>query len=267
MEKDKKLISILITHYNRPEDLLKCLNAIKKIGIKNYEIVVSDDGSKIENIELLKQYDIDKLLLSKTNQGLAANINRGIDACHGKYIIYCQEDFILSPGIKHILTECMELLKIDRVDLIRFTANQNFKKLIKLTESISLIPKFSFKNILINFFQYSDHPFITKKKFYYKYGKYLENTSGRYGEMEYAIRIFKSKARIAITHDKLADVITGSESVLLNEEIGRHSKFKMNKNLKQIIRAFRLYFEWVFYNDKKRGLITYKNLRKVKPKC
>lgn len=262
MGKDKKLISILITHYNRPLDLLKCLDALKKINLTNFEIVVSDDGSDAENITLIKQYEIDKLILSKINQGLAANINKGIRACSGEYILYCQEDFILKPNLESILPECLELLTNNEVDLIRFTSNQNFRKLIELTDQISLIPKFSFKNILLNYYQYSDHPFITKKNFYDKYGNYLENTSGRYGEMEYAIRILKSSAKIAITKEKLADVVIGSKSILLNEENRKNSKIKVNKKLEQIIRAFRLYFEWALYRNGKRGLITYSNLRK-----
>ena len=104
MEQDKKLISILITHYNRPLDLLKCLNAIKEINLNNYETVVSDDGSEKENIDLLKQYKIDKLLLSETNKGLAANINKGIKACNGEYILYCQEDFVLKKELKTFLS-------------------------------------------------------------------------------------------------------------------------------------------------------------------
>lgn len=256
------MISFLITHYNRPLDLLKCLEAIKKLNISNFEIVVSDDGSTTENVKLIQQYEVDKLILSKKNQGLAANINKGIRACSSEYIFYCQEDFVLSPKIKTILPECNELLNTKEVDLIRFTANISFKKLIKLTDSISLIPKFSFQNFLLNYYQYSDHPFITKKNFYKKYGDYLENTSGRYGEMEYAIRIFKSKAKIAITNKKLASSVIGSKSVLLNEEKISKKKNILNKSTIRILRAFRLYFEWALYNKNRRGLITYKNLRK-----
>lgn len=262
MEKSKKLISFLITHYNRPFDLMACLEGIKGIHISNYEIVVSDDGSEDENVKLLKGYAIDKLLLSKTNQGLAANINKGIEACEGEYIIYCQEDFILNAQINSLLPECLELLDSRKVDMIRFTANYQFKKLIPLTSKVALIPKFSLKNFLLNYYQYSDHPFITKKSFFHKYGNYFENTSGRYGETEYAIRIFKSNAKIAITTKTLASSVIGSESVLVNETNLKSRDYKINKSLIKIARAFRLYLEWILYDKSKRGLHTYKNYRK-----
>lgn len=262
MEQDKKLISILITHYNRPLDLLKCLNAIKEINLNNYEIVVSDDGSEKENINLLKEYKIDKLLLSETNQGLAANINKGIKACNGEYILYCQEDFILSPELKSILPECFELLKTQKADMIRLRSNCEFKNLKRISKNVYLIPKFSIKNFLVNPFRYSDHPFITKNNFFSKFGFYLESTSGDYGETEYATRMFKSSAKIALVHNKYVSVVANSKSVIDRRLNSKTSKFKSkSKYLYKILRAFRLHFEWIFYNKSKRGLITYVNRR------
>ncbi|PKH67686.1 hypothetical protein CXF59_07205 [Flavobacterium sp. ALD4] len=261
MKKNKKLISFLITHYNRPLDLMECLEGIEKIQISDYEIVVSDDGSEVENIKLLQGYKINKLILSKTNQGLAANINKGIEACEGKYIIYCQEDFILNSDICTILPECFALLNNQKADMIRFSASYSFKKLIGISENIFLIPKFSFRNFLLNANQYSDHPFITTKKFYDTFGYYLENTSGDYGETEYAIRIFNSKAKIAILANKFVKQVEGSQSVMGRELDLNSVKLKLNKSLYKFARAFRLHFEFLFYNQASRGLITYKNYR------
>ncbi|MFV8339761.1 glycosyltransferase family 2 protein [Flavobacterium sp. LB3P21] len=94
MEISKKQISFLITHYNRPDDLLQCLTAIKSLNVSNSEIVVCDDASQEEHLKTIQDYEIDQLIVSKTNQGLAANINKGVNACKGEYIIYCQEDFL-----------------------------------------------------------------------------------------------------------------------------------------------------------------------------
>ncbi|SFF16027.1 glycosyltransferase family 2 protein [Flavobacterium xueshanense] len=261
MKISKKKISFLITHYNRPLDLLKCLKAIKSLNISDSEIVVCDDASQDKHLETIKDYEIDQLIVAKTNQGLAANINKGIEACQGEYIIYCQEDFVLNVQISNLLQEFLELLDSRKVDMIRFTSNSPFNKLIPLTAAVSLIPKFSFRNFLLNYYQYSDHPFITKKSFYLRYGTYLENTSGRYGETEYAIRILKSDAKIAITKKNLASLIEGSVSVLAHESDRDNKIFTINKSYLKVGRALRLYLECFLYNKAKRGLITYKNLR------
>ncbi|NNC50927.1 MAG: glycosyltransferase family 2 protein [Flaviramulus sp.] len=262
MKKSKPVISILITHYNRPTDLLQCVKAVHKANIANYEVVVSDDGSTIENIKIIETYNIDKLILSDVNNGLAANINKGLKACTGQYVIYCQEDFMIKPEINDIMSECINLLKSKKADLIRFSSYFQFNKLIWLTETISIIPKFSFYNFTQNYYRYSDHPFITKRSFYETYGYYLENTSGRYGEMEYGIRICNTSAKIAITNISYASTVEGSQSILINEFASKKLKVKFNKSFIKIARAIRLYFEWVFYDRKRRGLITYRNGRK-----
>ncbi|MFV8322598.1 glycosyltransferase family 2 protein [Flavobacterium sp. LS2R12] len=262
MENRKVQISFLITHYNRPDDLLQCLMAIKSLKVVDSEIVVSDDASQEEHLKIIQDYEIDKLITSRTNQGLAANINKGIRACQGEYIIYCQEDFILNSKIIDILPECFELLHSQRANMIRLKSDYEFKKLITLTQNIFLIPKFSFQNFLVNAYQYSDHPFITTREFYNNYGFYLENTSGDYGETEYAIRIFKSKSKIAIVPNKYISSVEGSKSVIDRNVKFKNPKFKINKSLIKIARAFRLHLECILYSKSKRGLVTYKNFRK-----
>jgi glycosyltransferase involved in cell wall biosynthesis len=89
-------ISFLVTHFNRPAALKSCIESIKKLSLAHYEIVVSDDGSAAENQKMIKELAIDKLLIAANNVGLASNLNKGIRACSGEYIVYCQEDFNLN---------------------------------------------------------------------------------------------------------------------------------------------------------------------------
>ena len=255
-------ISFLITHFNRPSDLKICIDAIRKLSLSNYEIVVSDDASIDQVQKVIKEFDVDKLVVSTENKGLAANLNQGIMACEGEYILYCQEDFILSFEVTNILEECLMLLNSEKVDMIRFVANYSFKKLLPLSMNIDLIPKFSFSNFFLNYYQYSDHPFITRASFFKRYGLYLENTSGRYGETEYAIRILKSDGKLGISKKAFASSIVGSVSVLQGETSIKNNSIKLNKSLLRLARAFRLYLECILYNKSKRGLVTYVNFRK-----
>ncbi len=258
-EKDIR-ISFLITHFNRPKQLKHCINYIKKLNLPSYEIIVSDDYSNSDIIEKIKTYKIDNLILSNFNQGLANNINKGVKACKGQFLIYCQEDFYAKDCLKDVLEECCAILDREDADMIRFITNVSFNKLIKLSNNISLIPKFSFSNFSQNYYQYSDHPFIVKRLFFETNGYYLENTSGDYGETEYAIRMLKSKIKIAITNDpKFTDALD-SVSVI-DRRIVKEQKIKISKKVIKILRAFRMYFECVFYNNNKRGLISYKNGR------
>ncbi|WP_282069499.1 glycosyltransferase family 2 protein [Olleya namhaensis] len=259
MKEQSIKISFLITHFNRPNQLEMCVNKIKDLKLDCCEIVVSDDCSKKEVVDLIKTFSIDQLVLAPFNQGLGANINKGIKACKGEYLIYCQEDFNVKESLKHILNECYSILDENNINMIRFISNVNFNKRFKLTRNVDLIPKFSFFNFYQNFYQYSDHPFIVRRLFFEQNGFYLENTSGDYGETEYAIRVCKSKIRIGITTEN--QVVDALNNFSVIDRKVKQNKIKLNKSVKKLLRAFRMYFEWLFYNKNKRGLITYKNGR------
>ena len=49
------MFSIIIPTYNRQNEIIRCLNSIKKQDFKDYEIIVVDNGSKDGSIELLEK--------------------------------------------------------------------------------------------------------------------------------------------------------------------------------------------------------------------
>ena len=259
----KKKISFLITHYNRFENLEICINAIRNSNIKfDYEIVISDDGSKKEIRDSINGLAVDQKIISEKNYGLAHNINKGMKACTGDFIFYCQDDFLINyeSNFAEVLEEAVSLLILDKLDLIRFRANYTFPHLISLSKSVFRIPKFAFENFLVNAFQYSDNPFLIKKGFYEEFGTYLESTSPDYGETEFAIRIFRSNARIGIINNGLIRDLDSSVSVIRgNDALAKKKQNKSIKKIKQYLRALRMHFEFICYNSKNRRLITYKN--------
>ena len=53
------MISVLITHFNRPKELKVCLEAFQDLNIDNVRYVVSDDGSDIPIQDNFKNLKID----------------------------------------------------------------------------------------------------------------------------------------------------------------------------------------------------------------
>ena len=53
------LISVIVTTYNSPEALKKCLDLFLLQKDKDFEIIVADDGSSSETKELIEKYEID----------------------------------------------------------------------------------------------------------------------------------------------------------------------------------------------------------------
>ncbi|MEP5253962.1 MAG: glycosyltransferase family 2 protein [Winogradskyella arenosi] len=255
------MLSILITHYNRSEALQQCVTAAHNVSWPMpYEVVVSDDGSNRQHVNAIKQIPKIKLVLAESNQGLAANINKGIQACTGTYLLYCQEDFLIKKEIECILPELFSLLDNKSLDMIRLRANYQFPKLNALEKHVYSIPKFSFKNFYYNAFQYSDNLFMTTPDFFIKNKLYLEHTSGDYGETEYAIRIFKSDSKIGITQPYYSQDVEGSISTMRETRQNKQLP-EFAKKIKKFARAVRLHFEWLMYNPEKRKLLTYKNRR------
>ena len=260
------MISFLITHYNRPKSLKLCIQSIRSMNLKiNHEIIVSDDCSKRSNIDLINKLHIDKLVLSPINTGLASNINRGIKECDGDYIVYIQEDFGLNDQFSVMIDEILDILTKEKAEMIRLRSNLKFKDYNLLTKQIKLIPRFSLRNFLVDHYRYSDHPFVVKKSFFCKYGKYKENVNTIHGEDEYMIRMMKLNPKIALVKNECVDGIDKEGTV--REELRNVNKNKLRhknfvKPLKRIVNSLRFKFEYIFYNPKKRTLLTIKNLRK-----
>lgn len=255
------MISILITHYNRPIPLKVCLESLHELKLQqSYEVVVVDDGSTKDNLARLGNLKIDQLICSDLNKGLATSLNRGIKACRGEYIFYCQEDFVVKKSLAEVFQECIDLIDNKKLDMIRFRANYKFNYLQKVSDHVFKIPKFSFANFTVNAFQYSDNSFLVDNTFYEKFGYYLEGTSGNYGETEYAIRIFKSKAKIGITKEKY--VIDNVESSSVMQLQNPSKRRKGARIVWKFLRALRQHVELLLYSKTNRRLYTYKNKRK-----
>src|SRR5690606_8564093 len=99
-----------------------------------------------------------------------------------------------------------------------------------------------------------------------RFGYFLENTSGGYGETEYAIRILNSNAKIGITNIYYFKHAANVASVM--DVDTKKIKSKKRKGIKKKVwrfaRALRQHLEWILYNPQKRRLYSYSNKRKGK---
>lgn len=72
-----KKFSIVVITYNFEKIILECLESIKNQSYKNFEIIISDDGSKDKTIEICEKWKKEndkyfniRILASKENQGV-----------------------------------------------------------------------------------------------------------------------------------------------------------------------------------------------------
>lgn len=111
-------ITVIVPVYNEEKYLEQCLDSIINQTYKNLEIILVDDGSTDSSLEICKKYKkIDKRIkvIHKENGGLSSARNAGLDAAHGKFIMFCDSDDYYVPKSCEILLKEINKKKADYV--------------------------------------------------------------------------------------------------------------------------------------------------------
>lgn len=113
--------SIIIPVYNVEKYIEKCLDSIFNQTLKDFEVIVVNDGTKDKSIELIKNYDIK--IINQKNQGLSAARNRGVKEATGEYLLFLDSDDYLE---KDTLKELNKSLK-NNPDIVRFQIREVYE--------------------------------------------------------------------------------------------------------------------------------------------
>lgn len=93
-----ELISIALCTYNGAAYLKEQLDTLINQSYPNCEIIIVDDCSKDNTVEILKQYAEShhqiKLYINSENLGYTKNFEKAIGLCNGEYIALCDQDDI-----------------------------------------------------------------------------------------------------------------------------------------------------------------------------
>lgn len=88
------LVSVIIPSYNHARYVEEAILSIVNQTYKNIELIVIDDGSKDNSVEIInllaKKYNFK--FLTQTNKGVSNTLNRGIEISKGEYICACASD-------------------------------------------------------------------------------------------------------------------------------------------------------------------------------
>lgn len=89
------LISIIVPVYNTENYLEKCLLSLVNQTYKNIEIIIIDDGSPDNSMNIIQKFvlaDNRTKVISQKNQGLSGARNTGINNANGDYIMFIDSD-------------------------------------------------------------------------------------------------------------------------------------------------------------------------------
>lgn len=103
---DNELISIIIPVYNVEMYLAKCLDSIIKQSYSDFEVILINDGSVDNSLEICEQYvkkDKRFVLVDQDNGGVSKARNTGLLKAQGKYITFIDSDDTVDSRYLEIL--------------------------------------------------------------------------------------------------------------------------------------------------------------------
>jgi glycosyltransferase involved in cell wall biosynthesis len=89
--------------YNSEQFLKESIESVLNQTYTDIEIIVVNDGSTDNSLEILKQYEDKILIINQKNHGLASALNRGIEVMKGNWFKWFSPDDILLPETIEIL--------------------------------------------------------------------------------------------------------------------------------------------------------------------
>jgi len=93
-----RLVSILIINFNGAKWLVSCLNSLASVTYPNREVILVDNASSDESLQIVERYRWVRLVRSEKNCGFAGGNNLGLRHCSGDYVLLLNNDTTVAPG-------------------------------------------------------------------------------------------------------------------------------------------------------------------------
>lgn len=137
-------VSVIIPVYNSEKYLKQCLDSVVNQTLKNIEIIVINDGSTDNSLQIIQKY-VNKYsnikLINKQNEGCYKARNVGLEMATGEYIAFLDSDDYIESKIYEKLYLKAKDSNADIVSADYYILNDNKLKTVKLSSSLKLLEK------------------------------------------------------------------------------------------------------------------------------
>lgn len=124
------MISVIIPVYNVEKFIRQCLDSILSQTYKNYEVILIDDKSKDNSLDIIKEYEKKYsnffVIENEKNSGPGASRNKGIDASKGEYIMFVDSDDYIEPNT---LEDAINAAKKYNADIVRYDFSRSISNI------------------------------------------------------------------------------------------------------------------------------------------
>jgi len=118
MKNDLPLISIIIPVYNSSEFILNTLLSLETQSYKNFEIIIINDGSTDNSLDIIDSYRKkakNLILYTQINSGVSVARNKGIELANGEFVVFLDSD---DCYIENFLEKMLDKQRRMNADLI-----------------------------------------------------------------------------------------------------------------------------------------------------
>jgi glycosyltransferase involved in cell wall biosynthesis len=109
MEKNNIFISVVIPLYNKAHTIVHTIQTVIKQTYDNYELIIIDDGSTDNSVQLIKDNFSDTRIriIQQENAGVSVARNRGVQEAKGEWIAFLDADDEWLPQYLQTLTSAL----------------------------------------------------------------------------------------------------------------------------------------------------------------
>lgn len=105
-------VSVIVPIYNVEKYLNRCLNTLVNQTLKEIELILVNDGTKDNSMEIVKQYEKkydNIIIINKKNGGLSSARNAGLKIAQGEYISFIDsDDFVKETMMERLYQKAKE---------------------------------------------------------------------------------------------------------------------------------------------------------------
>jgi glycosyltransferase involved in cell wall biosynthesis len=138
------LVTVIIPNYNYGRFIEKCIDSVIEQTYPNIEIIVVDDGSTDNSVEILETFTNQITLIKTKNNGSIVARNYGLLHANGEYICYLDSDDYMLPSriLRHLEFMISEGINISFCDTFLEYEDNLLKKNSVNTERVISLDSF-----------------------------------------------------------------------------------------------------------------------------
>lgn len=102
-------LSIILPTYNRSKVIGRMIDSILSQSFRDFELLIIDDGSQDNTLEMLKQYQDSRIrVFTQNNSGVSSARNVGIKNARGEYLVFVDSDDFLLEGFFEEISQTLQ---------------------------------------------------------------------------------------------------------------------------------------------------------------